>query len=126
MRRLTRPTIRRDQDRKRRMRLATMAGRAAIPERPFLGRGPRYLIHPHVSVACGSVLLEIARDLRDQALAIDSDALDELATFLQGPDSSLFELKLSAAADEAARLLHLVRRRGWESAHEFALPSARA
>lgn len=67
MRRLTRPTVRRDQDRKRRMRLATMAERAAVPEQPLLGRGPRYLIHPHVSVTCRPEMLEIARDLRDQA-----------------------------------------------------------
>lgn len=58
-------------------------------------------------------------------MTIDRDALDQLATFLQGPDSSLFELKPTAAANEAERLLSLVRRRGGKCAHEFALPDAR-
>jgi hypothetical protein len=53
MRRFLRTIVRRDADSKRRLRLAAMAERAAIPERPFLGRGPRYLIDPHVSIACG-------------------------------------------------------------------------
>jgi hypothetical protein len=48
--------------RKRRLRLAAIAERAAIPERPFLGRGPRYLIHPRVSFYCEPVWSEIARN----------------------------------------------------------------
>jgi hypothetical protein len=99
-----------DAGRRRRRRLAAMAERAATPERPFLGHGPRYLIHPSVSVACGPVLSEIARDLRDQALPIDSEALDRLATFLSGPDSRLFEPSPDAALDEAVRLAHSQRR----------------
>ena len=98
-------------DRKRRRRLAAMAERAAAPERPFLGHGPRYLIHPSVSVACGPVLSEIAHDLRDQTVAIDGAALDQLATFLTGPDSRLFESSKAGALDEAVRLAHIQCRR---------------
>jgi len=111
MRRVTPKTVRQHADRKRRRRLAAMAERAAAPERPFLGHGPRYLIHPSVSVACGPVLSEIARDLRDEAVLIDSEALDRLATFLSGPDSRLFEPSPDAALDEAVRLAHIQCRR---------------
>jgi hypothetical protein len=104
MRTVTPKAVRPNADRKRRRRLAAMAERAAVPERPFLGHGPRYLIHPSVSAACGPVLLEIARDLRDQALPNDSEALDRLATFLSGPESRLFEPSPDAALDEAVRL----------------------
>ena len=104
-------TARPSADRKRRRRLAAMAERAAAPERPFLGHGPRFLIHPGVSVACGPLLSEIARDLRDQALPIDREALDQIATFLAGPDSRLFEPSTADALDEAARLAHIQIRR---------------
>jgi hypothetical protein len=97
-------------ERKRRRRLAAMAQRAAAPERPFLGRGPRYLTQPSVSFACGPVLSEIARDLRDQTLPIDSEVLDQVATFLSGPDSRLFERSPDRARDEAMRLARLQRR----------------
>jgi hypothetical protein len=127
MRRFLPTIVRRDADSKRRLRLAAMAERAAIPERPFLGRGPRYLIHPHVSIACGAVLSEIAFDLRDESLAVDTGALDPLATFLKGPDSTLFELNVVAAVDETVRISRLLRRRGtskWARAHEFELADA--
>src|ERR1700750_516836 len=91
MRRITPKAVRQDADRRRRHRLAARAERTAAPERPFFGHGPRYLIHPSVAVACGPVLLEIARDLRDAAVPIEREALDRLATFLGGPDSRLFE-----------------------------------
>jgi hypothetical protein len=107
MRRVAPKAVRQNADRKRRRRLAAMAERAAVPESPFLGRGPRYLIHPSVSVACRPVLSEIARDLRDQALPIDSPALDRLETFLSGPDSRLFEPSPDAALDVAVRLAHI-------------------
>jgi hypothetical protein len=127
MRRFTPTTVGRDANSRRRLRFAAMAERAAVPERPFLGRGPRYLIHPQVSVACGPVLSEIAFALRDESLAIDTGALDQLATFLKGPDSTLFELNVVAAVDEAVRISRLVRPRGttdWARAHEFELPDA--
>jgi hypothetical protein len=125
MRRFTQTSVRQAQARKRRLRLATMAERAAIPERPILGRGPRYLIHPHVSIACGSVLSEIAHDLRDEGVAVDNDALEQVTTFLCGPDSSLFELGLHAAVSEVERLSRLLRRRRWACTHEFALLEGR-
>jgi hypothetical protein len=120
MRRFSSNTTRRNADLKRRRRLAATAERAAVPERPFLGHGPRYLIHPSVSLACGPVLSEIACDLRDETLPIDSEALDQLTTFLRGPDSRLFELNPDGALDEAVRLAHLERRR--KSATRIDLP----
>ena len=111
MRTATPKTVRPNAARKRRRRLAAMAERAAVPERPFLGHGPRYLIHPSVSVACGPVLSEIARDLRDQAVAFDSEALDGLATFVGAPDSPLFEPSPDGALDEAVRLAPIRCRR---------------
>jgi hypothetical protein len=110
VRRVTPKTVRTNADRKRRRRLAAMAERAAAPERPFLGRGPRYLIHPSVSFACGPVLSEIARDLRDETLPIDSASLDQLATFLSGPNSRLLERSQAGALDEAVRLARVQRR----------------
>jgi hypothetical protein len=124
MRRFTPKIVGRDASGERRRRLAAMAERAAIPERPFLGRGPRYLIHPHVSIACGPVLSEITFDLRDEVLAIDAGALDQLATFLKGPDSTLFELNVVAAVAETVRISCVLRRRGtteWARGHEFEL-----
>ena len=111
MRRVTPKAVRQDADRRRRHRLAARAERAAAPERPFLGHGPRYLIHPSVAVACGPVLLEIARDLRDAAVPIEREALDRLATFLGGPDSRLFEPSPDAALDEAVRLAQIQHER---------------
>jgi hypothetical protein len=96
---------------RRRRRLAAMAERAAVPERPFLGRGPRYLIQPSVSLACGPVLSEIARTLRDGTLPIDSEVLDDVATFLSGPSSRLFERSPEGALEEAVQLAHVQRAR---------------
>ena len=111
MRRMTPKTVRTNAERQRRRRLAAMAERAAVPERPFLGRGPRYLIQPSVSLACGPVLSEIARDLRDEALPIDGEVLDQVATFLSGPSSRLLERSPDGALDQAVRLARLQRRR---------------
>ena len=111
MRRVTPKTVSQNADRKRRLRLAAMAERAAVPERPVLGHGPRYLIHPNVCFACGPVLSEIARNLLDEALPIDREDLDQLATFLSGPDSRLFEPSQGGALDEAVWLAHAQRRR---------------
>src|ERR1700750_3320027 len=89
MRRITPKAVRQDADRRRRHRLAARAARAAAPERPFLGHGPRYLIHPSVAVACGPVLLEIARDLRDAAVPIEREALDRLPPLSPAPATAL-------------------------------------
>jgi hypothetical protein len=111
MPRITATIVLRDDDRKRRVRLAGMADRAAIPERPVLGRGPRYLIHPRVSFYCEPELSEIARGLRDETLPINTELLDQLATFLKGPDSSLHGLSEDDAVDEGERLAHALRQR---------------
>jgi len=112
---------------RRRRRLAAMAERAAVPERPFPGRGPRHLIEPSVSLACGPVLLDIAGDLRDQALPIDGEVLDDIATFLSGPSSRLFERSPDGARDEAVRLARVQRRRRTDARidpREDEIPSA--
>jgi hypothetical protein len=53
---------------------------------------------------CAPVLSEIAFALRDESLAIDTVAIDPLATFLKGPDSTPCELNVVAAIDETADL----------------------
>jgi hypothetical protein len=111
VRKETPKTVRTNAERKRRRQLAAMAKRAAAPERPLLGRGPRYLIQPSVSFACGPVLSEIARNLRDGTLPIDSAVLDEVASFLSGPSSRRFERSPDGALDEAVRLAHVQRQR---------------
>jgi hypothetical protein len=103
--------VRPNADRKRRRRLAAMAKRGRRSGTPVSRTRPALPDHPSVSVACRPVLSEIARDLRDQAVAIDGEALDQLATFLTGPDSRLFESSKAGALDEAVRLAHIQCRR---------------
>ena len=66
--------MKRDRITKRRDKLARMAERAAVPERPFR-RGPRYIIRPAVSVACAPSLQAIAAALRDGTQHIDEKSL---------------------------------------------------
>jgi hypothetical protein len=60
---------------KKRQRLARQVERAAVPERPFIGRGPRYIAQPSVTAACAPSLRAIAAALRDEARPIDGASL---------------------------------------------------
>ena len=44
--------MKRDRTIKKRQQLAQHVERAAVPERPFIGPGPRYLVQPGVTAAC--------------------------------------------------------------------------
>jgi len=94
---------------KKRRRLARALERAAVPERPFMGRGPRYLVQPSVTVACAPSMQAIADALRDETHPIDAGSLEAVGTFLtDGCASAFFGRDSTAALREAVRLQHLV------------------
>ena len=100
--------MKRDWNIKRRRRLARSLERAAVPERPFMGRGPRYLVQPSVTVACASSLQAIATALRDEALVLDEDGLRAVLTFITDGRSPFFGRDPTEALREAVRLQHIV------------------
>ena len=55
-----------DKATRKRIKLARSLERAAVPERPYIGRGPRYLVHPTITAACAPSLLAIAAALRER------------------------------------------------------------
>lgn len=93
---------------KKRNRLADALDRAAIPERPFRGRGPRYLVHPTVTVACAPSLRMIAAAMRDETLVLDADGLRAVWTFITDGQSPFFRRDVAEALSEAVRLQQLV------------------
>jgi hypothetical protein len=93
---------------KKRLRLARSLERAAVPERPFMGRGPRYLVQPSVTVACGPSLQTMATALRDEALVLDEDGLRAVLTFITDGGSPFFGRDATEALREAVRLQHMV------------------
>jgi len=93
---------------RKRRQLARNFERATVAERPFIGRGPRYIVQPSVTAACAPSLRAIAAALRDENLAIDSDQLQTLQTFIRGggSDSPFFGDDATEALREAVRLQH--------------------
>ena len=72
---------------KTRQRLARHVERAALPERPFIGPGPRH--RPAERYRCvRSSLREIAGVLRDEAHLIDEESLEAVKRFLTDGASS--------------------------------------
>jgi hypothetical protein len=100
--------MKRDRNIKKRLRLARSLERAAVPERPFMGRGPRYLVQPSVTVACGPSLQTMATALRDEALVLDEDGLRAVLTFITDGGSPFFGRDATEALREAVRLQHMV------------------
>ena len=96
--------MKRDRITKRRDTLARMAERAAIPERPFLGRAPRGLIRPAVSVACAPSLQAIAAALRDGTLHIDEEILKAAWRFFTDGGTALYGYDVTEALRETVRL----------------------
>jgi hypothetical protein len=86
---------------KKRDRLARALECAAVPERPLLGRGPLYLVHPRVTAACAPVLREIAAALRDEWLTLDEDVLRAVRTFITDAGSPLLGRDVQAAQSYA-------------------------
>ena len=100
--------MKRDRNTKKRRRLARGLERAAVPERPLMGRGPRYLVQPSVTVACAPSLLAIATALREEALVVDADLLRAIWTFICDGASPFFGRDVTEALREAVRLQHIV------------------
>jgi hypothetical protein len=98
----------RDRSTRKRHGLARSLERAAEPERPCLGRGPRYLVHPTIAVACAASLRAIAAALRDDPDAFDDDALAAVRQFICDGQSPFFGRDETAAMREAVRLQHSV------------------
>jgi len=95
-------------NRKRRS-LARSLERASVPERPYIGRGPRYLVHPEIAVACAPSLRALAAALRDESVAFDDSELRAIRSFItDGVGSAFFGRDATAALREAVGLQHAV------------------
>lgn len=97
----------RDRSLKKRQKLAQTAERAAIPEASGPRRGPLYLVHPSVAIACAPSLHTIAAALRDETHSIDGASLESLRKFLTdgGP---FFGRDPAAALREVVRLERII------------------
>ena len=100
--------MKRDRISKKRLTVARMAERAAVSERPWLGRGPRYLVQPSVALTCAPSLRAIAAALRDEAPPAEEGAVDAVCTFLTEGGSPFFGRDTTAALREAVRLQRIV------------------
>ena len=100
--------MKRDRTTKKRQQLARYVERAAIPERPFIGRGPRYLVQPSVTVACAPSLRAIAAALRDETHPIDETSLKAVRRWLTDGRGPFFGRDSTAALREVVRLQHVV------------------
>src|SRR6187200_1541431 len=87
----------RDKATRKRIRLARSLERAAVPERPYIGRGPRYLVRPTITEACAPSLRAIAAALRADPLAFDDDELQNVRSFISDGGSPFFGRDETAA-----------------------------
>lgn len=101
--------MKRDRTMKKRQQLARRVERATVPERPYIGRGPRYLVQPSITAACAPSLSAIAAALRDEICPIDGASLKAVVRFLtDGARSPFFGRDSTVALREAVRLQHVV------------------
>lgn len=101
--------MKRDRIMKKRQQLARRVERAAVPERPYIGRGPRYLVQPSIIAACAPSLRAIAAAVRDETHPIDESTLKAVGRFLtDGAGSPFFGRDSTAALREVVRLQHVV------------------
>jgi hypothetical protein len=100
--------MKRNRARRRRLHVARMAERAAVPERPWMGVGPRYLFDRGVMAACAPPLRAIAAALRDERSLVDDATLDAVRRFLTRAESPLHGRDATAARREAVRLQHAI------------------
>src|SRR5262245_45228117 len=75
---------------RKRRGLAGSLERAAKPERPYIGRGPRYLIHPEIAKACAPSLCAIAAALRDETVAFGGEQFRAIRSFVHDGSSTFF------------------------------------
>ena len=100
--------MKRDRTIKKRQQLARHVERRAVPERPFIGQGPRYLVQPSVSAACAPPLRAIAAALRDETHPIDDASLKAVGRWLTDGGGPFFGRDSTAALREADRLRHVI------------------
>jgi hypothetical protein len=101
--------VKRDRTRKKRQQLARRVERAAVPKRPYVGRGPRYLVQPSITASCAPSLRAIAAALRDETYPIDDASLNAVGSFVtDGAGSPFFGQDSTAALREVVRLQHAV------------------
>ena len=86
---------------RKRDKLARMAERAAVPERPIRGT---YLIRPAVSAACAPSLQAIAAALRDRSLHIDEESLAAAWRFFTDGATALYGYDVTEALRETVHL----------------------
>jgi hypothetical protein len=96
--------MKRDRITKKRDKLARMAERAAVPERPFRGSCPQYIIRPAVSLGCAQSLQAIAAALRSPTVHIDEDSLEAAWKFFTDGRTALYGYDVTAALRETVRL----------------------
>ena len=96
--------MRSDRKSKERQKLAKYVERAAVPERPFVGGGPRYLVQPSVTEACAPSLRAIAAALRDETQPIDDASLKAVRNWLRNGTGPFFGRDTAAALKEVVRL----------------------
>jgi len=89
---------------KERQKLARHVERAAVPERPFIGRGPSYLVQPSVTEACAPSLRAIAAALRDETHPIGDANLEAVKRWLKTGAGPFFGRDATAALTEVVRL----------------------
>lgn len=111
----------RDNAARKRTKLARSLERAVVPERPYIARGPRYLVQPTITEACAPSLRAIAAALRADPLAFDDDELRDVRSFISDGAPPFFGRDETAAMREAVRLQHTAL--GLQ-AGEFRAPSA--
>lgn len=96
--------MRRNQTSKEREKLARQLERAAVPERPVIGGGPRYLVQPSITAACAPSLRAIAAALRDETHPIDDARLEAVRGWLRNGAGPFFGRDATAALSEVVRL----------------------
>ncbi len=100
--------MKRDRTTKKRHQLARQVERAADPERPLVGRGPRYIVHPRIASACAPSFKAIAAALRDDPRVIGDAGLEAVRSFIFDGGSSFFDRDETTALRDAVRLQHLI------------------
>ena len=97
-----------DRSTKQRFKVARMAEKAAVPERPWLAGGPRYLVQPSVALACAPSLRAIAAALRDETRPVEEGTVNAVRAFLSDGGSPFFGREATVALREAVRLQQIV------------------
>src|SRR4029450_979457 len=93
---------------KKRQRLARHVERKAVPERPFDGPGPRYLVQPSITAACAPSLRAIAAALRGETDPVDDATLEAVERCLKDGCGPFFGRESTAAPLERVHLCRVI------------------